>query len=188
MYYCIKALLRSNSKYCDTSSSSSSVISVNKFVTESRLYPALSTATRPPARPLCPPPACGGRGGCGRPAPGPGSDRGQHPHTRHTAPDRVERLLLLEAVLRIHEILGWIRIRILGSMPLTNGSGSGSGSWIRILLFSSLTFKTPAKNKFFNTIFSAYYFLKLHLHHLSKIKSQKEEKIVGIKVFLTILA
>jgi hypothetical protein len=29
-----------------------------------------------------------------------------------------------EAVFRIHDILGWIRIR--GSMPLTNGSGSGS--------------------------------------------------------------
>jgi hypothetical protein len=26
----------------------------------------------------------------------------------------------------------------------------------------------------FNTIFSAYYFLKVHLHHFSKIKSQKE--------------
>ncbi len=39
-----------------------------------------------------------------------------------------------QAVLRIHDMLGWIRIRILGSMPLTNGSGSGfgSGSWIRI--------------------------------------------------------
>jgi hypothetical protein len=84
----------------------------------------------------------------------------------------------LKAVLRIHDILGWIRIRILGSMPLSNGSGSGfgsgSGSWIRILLVSSLTFKMPAKNKFFNTIFSAYYFLKLHLHHFSKIKSEKE--------------
>ncbi len=76
------------------------------------------------------------------------------------------------AVLRIHDILGWIRIR--GSMPLTNGSGSGS--WIRILLFSSLNFKMPAKNKFFNTIFSAYYFLKLHIHHFSKIKSQKESQ------------
>ncbi len=54
-------------------------------------------------------------------------------------------------VLRIHDILGWIRIRILGSMPLTNGSGFGfrSGSWIRILLFSSWTFKMPAKNLFF---------------------------------------
>jgi hypothetical protein len=55
---------------------------------------------------------------------------------------------LNKAVLRIHDILGWIRIR--GSMPLTNGSGFGSGfgsgSWIRILLFSSLAFKMPAKN------------------------------------------
>ncbi len=32
------------------------------------------------------------------------------------------------AVLRIHDILVWIRIRIRGSMPLTNGSGSGCGS------------------------------------------------------------
>jgi hypothetical protein len=55
-------------------------------------------------------------------------------------------LIAILAVLRIHDILGWIRIRIRirGSMPLTNGSGSGS--WIRILLFSSLTFKMPAKN------------------------------------------
>jgi hypothetical protein len=60
-------------------------------------------------------------------------------------------LIVLMAVLRIHDILGWIRILV--SMPLTNGSGS----WIRILLFASLTFKMPA-NKFFNTIFSAYYF------------------------------
>jgi hypothetical protein len=30
----------------------------------------------------------------------------------------------LRAVLRIHDILVWIRIRIRGSMPLTNGSGS----------------------------------------------------------------
>jgi hypothetical protein len=67
------------------------------------------------------------------------------------------------SVLRIHDIFGWIRIR--GSMPHTNGSGS----WIRILLFSSLTFKMPAKNKFA-------YFLKQHLHHFSKIKSQKESQ------------
>ena len=71
-------------------------------------------------------------------------------------------------MLRIHDMLGWIRIS--GSMPLTNGSGS----WIRILLFLSLTFKMPAKNYFFYTIFSAYDFLKLHLHHFSKTKIQKE--------------
>ncbi len=75
-------------------------------------------------------------------------------------------------MLWIHDILGLIRIRIRGSMPLTNGSGS----WIRILLFSSLTFKMQAKNQFFNTIFSDYYFLKVHLHHFSKIKCQKESQ------------
>jgi hypothetical protein len=32
------------------------------------------------------------------------------------------------------------------------------------------------KNKFFNTISSASYFLKLQLHHFSKIKSQKESQ------------
>jgi hypothetical protein len=32
-----------------------------------------------------------------------------------------------QAVLQIHDILMWIRIRIRGSIPLTNGSGFGSG-------------------------------------------------------------
>ncbi len=79
-------------------------------------------------------------------------------------------------VFRIHDIFVWIRIR--GSMPLTNGSGS----WIRILLFSSLTFKMPAKN-FFNTISSACYFLKVHLHYFTKIKSQKESQNSMIQGF-----
>ncbi len=38
---------------------------------------------------------------------------------------------------------------------------------------SSLTFKRPTKNIFLYS-FSAYYFLKLHLHHFSKIKCPKE--------------
>jgi hypothetical protein len=40
-------------------------------------------------------------------------------------------------------------------------------------VFSSLTFKTPTKNYFLKS-FSAYYFLKVHLHHFSKVKSQNE--------------
>ena len=32
------------------------------------------------------------------------------------------------------------------------------------------------KKLIFNTIFSAYYFLKVHLHNFSKIKSQKESQ------------
>jgi hypothetical protein len=39
-----------------------------------------------------------------------------------TSTCRCKRKEHLEAVLRIHDILGWIRIRIRGSMPLTNGS------------------------------------------------------------------
>ncbi len=64
-------------------------------------------------------------------------------------------------VLRIHDILVWIRIR--GSMPLTNGSGS----------CYFLHWPSRCQKKL---IFSAYryYFLKVHLHHFSKIKSQRE--------------
>ncbi len=55
-----------------------------------------------------------------------------------------------------------------GSMTFWGGSGSVSGSWIRILLFSSLTFKMPAKNLFFNTIFLLITFWK--------IKNKKESQ------------
>ena len=44
-----------------------------------------------------------------------------------------------------------------------------------------------SKKLIFITIFSAYYYLKVHLHHFSKIKSQKEpqsDNIVGVKVFI----
>jgi hypothetical protein len=47
------------------------------------------------------------------------------------------------------------------------------------------TFKMPTKNKFLKKSFLAYHFLKVHLHHFQKIKSQKA---VGIKVFRTIFA
>ncbi len=71
------------------------------------------------------------------------------------------------AVLWIHDILVWIRIWIRGSMPLTNGSGSGFGSgscYLRLWLSKLIYTKS----------FSAYYFLKVHLYHFSKIESQKE--------------
>ncbi len=54
---------------------------------------------------------------------------------------------------------------------------------IRILLFSSVADKQPTKNMFF-----AYYFLKVHLHQSSKIKSQKKLQKEEIKVFLTFFA
>ncbi len=41
----------------------------------------------------------------------------------------------------------------------------------------------PAKNKFFNTIFFACYFLKVNLHYFLKIKSQKESQNSRIQDF-----
>ncbi len=60
-----------------------------------------------------------------------------------------------EPVLRIHDIFGWIRIR--GSMSLDPDPGSGScyfRHWPSI--------QDASKKLIFNTIFSAYYCLKLH--------------------------
>jgi hypothetical protein len=45
-----------------------------------------------------------------------------------------------------------------------------------------------SKKLVFNTIFSAYLFLNVHLHHLSKINVKKSHKIEGIKIVLTIFA
>ncbi len=75
----------------------------------------------------------------------------------------VHKEVFFYSVFRSRDIL--VRIRIRGSLPLTYGIQ------LRILFFSSVTFKTSTKNKFF-----AYYFLKVHLHHYSKIKSHKEVK------------
>jgi hypothetical protein len=49
-------------------------------------------------------------------------------------------------------------------MPLTNGSGSS-------YFFLDLQ---DANKKLFFLNFSAYYILKVHLHHFSKIQSHKE--------------
>jgi hypothetical protein len=70
-------------------------------------------------------------------------------------------------VLRIHDIFVWIRIR--GSMPLTNGSGFGSGS----CYFRHCPSRCQQKTIFFS---SDCYFLKVNLHHFSKIKSQQESQ------------
>ncbi len=45
-----------------------------------------------------------------------------------------------------------------------------------------------SKKLIFNTIFSAYYFLKVHLHHFSKIKSKKEPQNSRNQGFLIIFA
>jgi hypothetical protein len=66
-----------------------------------------------------------------------------------------------------------VRIRILGSVPLTNGYGCGSGS-------GSFSFRQwpsrcqQKKKKFLKFFMLTYSFLNIHLHHSSKIKSHKE--------------
>jgi hypothetical protein len=64
------------------------------------------------------------------------------------------------------------------------GSGSGSGSRSSIFVISP---KEANQKLYFYISFSAYYFLKVHLHHFSK-KKIKKITTAGIKVFLTIFA
>ncbi len=61
---------------------------------------------------------------------------------------------------------------------------------IRILLFSSLTFKMPANTNFLTQFFLLVTFWRssVHLHYFSKKKVKKSHKIVEFKVFLIIFA
>jgi hypothetical protein len=89
-------------------------------------------------------------------------------------------------VLRIHDILVWIRTRIwiCGSMPLTYGSGFGSGScYFRHWLTRSRQ-KTNFKKKFFCLLLFEGTFASFFKDKKSKISL----KAVGIKVFLPIYA
>jgi hypothetical protein len=54
-------------------------------------------------------------------------------------------------------------------MPLANGSGSGPDA---DPAFFVIALQDAKKTIFFFN--SAYYFLKVHVHHFSKMKSQKE--------------
>jgi hypothetical protein len=66
-----------------------------------------------------------------------------------------------------------------GSMTFWGGSGSADPC---LLLMDPapaifvIDLQDASKKLIFNTIFSAFYFLKLHLHHFSKIKSQIESQ------------
>jgi hypothetical protein len=72
---------------------------------------------------------------------------------------------LFTSVFWIHDILGWIRI--LGSMLLLMDPDPA---------IFVIDLQDASKKLIFNTIFSAYYFLEVHLHHFSKIKSKKESQ------------
>ncbi len=75
---------------------------------------------------------------------------------------------------RIHDILVWIRIR--GSIPLTNGSGS--------CYFRHCPTRCQQKTNFLTQFFLLVrYSLKVHLHYFSKIKSQKGSQNSWIQDF-----
>ncbi len=82
-----------------------------------------------------------------------------------------------------------LKFSVIVSMTFWGGSGSGSGSldpcfWLMDLdldpgsgsYYLVIDLQDASKKIIFNTIFSAYYFLKIHLQHFSKIKTQKESQ------------
>ncbi len=77
---------------------------------------------------------------------------------------------------------GWLRFhsnhQCSGSMTFWCGSGSGGSGSADPCLWSCYIHHWPSRRqqKTNKKRFSAYYFLKVHLHHFSKIKSQKEVK------------
>ncbi len=83
------------------------------------------------------------------------------------------------AVLRIHDILVWIRIRIHGSMPLTNGSGSGS------CYFHHWPSRRKQKTNFLKKVFCLLLFEGTFTSFFKDNKSKRSHKTVEIKVFLT---
>ncbi len=84
----------------------------------------------------------------------------------------------MRTVLRIHDSLVWIRIQIHGSMPLTNGSGSGFGS----SYFRHWPSQDANKKNFF---FFKFFCLLLFEGTLTSFfkdkKSKRSHKAVGIK-------
>ncbi len=74
------------------------------------------------------------------------------------------------AVFRIHIILMWIRIR--GSMPLRMDPNSDQDEDPDPRIFVIDFQEANKKLNFFKNNFSAYYFLKVHLNHFSKIKKK----------------
>jgi hypothetical protein len=92
------------------------------------------------------------------------------------------RLETFSSVLRIHDILVWIRIRIRGSMILTNGSGSGfgfgSGSFYFHPWSSRCQQKTNLKKVCLHITFWRYFYI---IFQRQKVK--KKSQTVKIKVF-----
>jgi hypothetical protein len=100
----------------------------------------------------------------------------------------ISTFLNFKAVLRIHDILGWIRIRIWirGSMPLTNGSGSGCGSGS--CYFRHWPSQDANKKLIFKKVFLLITFWRYMYIIFKDKKSKRSRKAVGSKVFITFFA
>jgi hypothetical protein len=73
-------------------------------------------------------------------------------------------------------------------MPLTNGSGSGFRSGLGSCYLHHWPSRRQQKTNLEKKSFSAYYFLKVHLHHFKSKKSKRSHKTEEIKSFRTIFA
>jgi hypothetical protein len=89
--------------------------------------------------------------------------------------------LRLSAVLRFHDILMWIQIR--GSMPLTNGSGFGSGCGSGSSIFI-IDIEDANKKLFYKKFFCILLFEGTFTSYFKDKKSKRSHKTVKIKVFL----
>jgi hypothetical protein len=90
----------------------------------------------------------------------------------------------IKAVLRIRDILIGSRIRIRGSVPVTNGCGSGCGSCFDSGFCYFRQWPSRRQQKNFSITFWRYIFL----HNFAKIKSHKEvAKQGGLRFFLLFL-
>ncbi len=81
----------------------------------------------------------------------------------------VQRHVVFKSVFQIHEILARIRLRILGSVPLTKGFVSGSFLQLFLRLSKNLCL----------------FLLKVHLHHSSKIKSRNRRIWIRSRICTT---
>jgi hypothetical protein len=88
-----------------------------------------------------------------------------------------------------------IRMQIRNTGTFTSLYKDKSHNTVRIQGFSYpdhaifvIDLQDASKKLIFHTIFSASYFLKLHIYHLSKIKSQKQSQNRRNQGFLTIFA
>ncbi len=105
-------------------------------------------------------------------------------------PGSPEAQQAVSTVARRMKALAWNQCS--GSMTFWCGSGSGDPClWLVDLdpdpAIFVIDLQDASKKLIFSTIFSACYFLKVHLHYFSKIKVKKSHKIVGFSYYFCMM-